>query len=114
MVGKGFDLRVWRVGVLRDGMRGMSGGVNCEGREGGLCSICINIIDIAYRTLCYRECEGEVVGKRGGLNLNQKPSIEAKQSKEHSIFFILGKIAYDQAGAVASMCVPYHVDPLAE
>jgi len=93
-------------------MRGKSEGVGCEGRGGGLCSICMNIIDNASCTLRYRECGGEVVRKRGILNLNQKPSIEAKQSKKHSMFFILGKIAYDQAGVAASMCVPYHVDPL--
>jgi len=63
-------------------MRGMSEGVGCE----GLCSVCMNIVDNAYRTLRYREC-GEVVGKRGRLNLNQKPRIRAKQSKEHSILF---------------------------
>ena len=52
-------------------MRGMSEGVDCE----GLCSVCMNNVDNAYRTLRYREC-GEVVGKRGRLNLNQKPSIQ--------------------------------------
>lgn len=86
MVGKGFDLRVWRVGVLRDGMRGMSEGVNCEGREGGLCSICMNIIDIAYRTLRYRECEGE-----GEIKLRSETEHRSKAKQGAFYLFYFGK-----------------------
>ena len=65
-------------------MRGMSEGVDCE----GLCSVCMNNVDNAYRTLRYRECGGSC-RKEGKVEPESETeyTVGAKQGKEHSILF---------------------------